>query len=558
MRRACGRSGSSAGTSRARRARRQARRGACPRPAALAISRDNVSADDGGAWHDLDDRPASERRELAATALLPGRDERRARASYTSAARARANAEPAAAALGAAADGPGARAAPQRSQSGGPMRTSPRGTDRTRGTGRPQPAHRDGRSTAEQTHGPTVATAVTSVPSVTARLCAGSDVSRARGRRASRAEPPVGVEVRRNLDREEPAARPAPRHLEERRSARTTRARDRAARAAPPARRRRLARRRASQLDRPGRARSSAKSAVLVLKTGIRSWSKSAGNRGASSRPSRPSTRAGAPPRSPSLRATSQVSGRPASTCAPITAGSTRAAEVVDVRDADVANAELSERCERPGRADRFEQVAVTRCHTRRRDPPASKNSASVRLEPRSGRTARTERARQDLSSATWARDDLVRREARHQRDRDRASSARAALAVSPSFELEEAAAVESLDDALDDAAEARRHPAGEDDLGDVARRSASSPGARGPPRTPQPGSGNAADSLGSGGSTARDDVDRRPRARRSRRSRGAARTAPASNPNRSSSARSVVDSSRIIDAAATWGRLDA
>ena len=121
---------------------------------------------------------------------------------------------------------------------------------------------------------------------------------------------------------------------------------------------------------------------------------------------------------SPSLRATSQVIGRPASRCAPITTGSTRAPRLSTFETATCSHAALAERIERARAADRLE---------RGRRAPARRATAAAVVAgrahpPRSSRSETNWREPERLARRRLGDvrpDRVVGREARHQRDRD-------------------------------------------------------------------------------------------------------------------------------------------
>jgi hypothetical protein len=124
--------------------------------AALAVARHERQRSDGGACDDLHDEAGEQRRELAASTLLPGRDERSGTSVIDERGARPGEPEPAAAALHAAPDGPGAGAAAALAHGRGdaheriPARVAQRGTGHLAAgaTGREEQA--------EQTHASTV------------------------------------------------------------------------------------------------------------------------------------------------------------------------------------------------------------------------------------------------------------------------------------------------------------------------------------------------------------------------------------------------------------------
>ena len=100
--------------------------------------------------------------------------------------------------------------------------------------------------------------------------------------------------------------------------------------------------------------------------------------------------------------------------------------------------------------------------------------------------------------SATCARNDVVRREARHQRHRGSRDRAPPPGAASPELDLEEAPSVDRLRHGLDAATEPRRHATGEDDDRDRARAKRLRPRRDAPPRSPAlPGAGSDGEVAG-------------------------------------------------------------
>ena len=133
-----------------------------------------------------------------------------------------------------------------------------------------------------------------------------------------------------------------------------------------------------------------------------------AGTAGPSSSPSRPSTRAGAPPMSPSLRATSEVIGRPASEVSADHDGIETRAEVVDVRDRDVLDAALAQRGERPGRCGstrrgrRGPARRATAGPSSRKSSPVPVSRSETRCENQSGSGTPSAATCARVSSAVW------------------------------------------------------------------------------------------------------------------------------------------------------------
>ena len=137
--------------------RRQARRGHVPAlPAALAVARHERQRDDGGACDDLHDEAGEERRELAASTLLPGGDERSGTGVVDERRACPGEPEPAAAALDAAPDGPGAGAAAALAHRRGDAHERVAARVAQRGTGHLAAGAPGREEQAEQTHASTV------------------------------------------------------------------------------------------------------------------------------------------------------------------------------------------------------------------------------------------------------------------------------------------------------------------------------------------------------------------------------------------------------------------
>ena len=143
-------------------------------------------------------------------------------------------------------------------------------------------------------------------------------------------------------------------------------------------------------------------------------------------------------------------------------------AEVVDVGDGDVLDPAVAEHVERARAPDRREEVAVPGRVERR--PAVLEEQVAALGEPERHGLREPERLRDLERCDVGAR--LVRRlEARHQRDGDLDAERVAEPRGLAELPREEAPAVDRLDGALHDTAEARRHPACEHDLSHTARR---------------------------------------------------------------------------------------
>ena len=217
--------------------------------------------------------------------------------------------------------------------------------------------------------------------------------------------------------------------------------------------------------------------AVFVLKTGASSWSNESGKHGPSTSRSFPSTRTGAPPMSPSLRATSHVSGVPPSRCAPDDDRVDARAEVVDVRDRDDADSHArGARRASPTVATAWKRSPWPGAYSEGR-PTRSRNSspdASSRSETNWWKTSGSPSSR----STTWARTASSVAKLVISATGTVQSRARSSAAGLEELGLEEAHAVDGGQHGLDDAAEPRGHAAREDDLRDLPARQGSMPAA--------------------------------------------------------------------------------
>ena len=141
-------------------------------------------------------------------------------------------------------------------------------------------------------------------------------------------------------------------------------------------------------------------------------------------------------------------------------------AEVVDVRHGGEPHASVSQRVERPGAPKRREEISVPRC-VQRGMPRGVAEQLPRGLEPKRHELVEDERVA-EASLGDMRTDRCIRREAGHQRDGNRDAHGTLERLSLDELRLEKAHAVDRGEGGLDDAAEARRHPAGEHDLRDL------------------------------------------------------------------------------------------